>query len=199
VTDQVVAAARERARPLAPDDRRAAILDAVIPLLEERGRDVSTKQMAEAAGVAEGTLFRAFGDKESILAAAFERYIDPEPFRDHLRAIDPAEPTEAKIRQVVTLFVDRFSSVVRFAIVMAMPSGPVPSPEEFRNSVWFQVVSRLFAPGELAIPAETFAFFVRQLSLGAALPGAPSIPVDDLVRLIIGGVLPAATPIEKKG
>jgi AcrR family transcriptional regulator len=199
VTDQVVGTTRERARPLAPDDRRAAILDAVIPLLEERGRDVSTKQMAEAAGVAEGTLFRAFGDKESILAAAIQRFIDPEPFRGRLRAIDPDEPTEEKIRQVVTLFVERFSGVVQFAIVMSMPPGPVPSPEDFRGSVWFQVVSRLFRPGELAIPVETFAFFVRQVALGAALPGAPAIPVDDLVRLILGGVLPARPNPETKG
>src|SRR5690606_24835873 len=50
---------RERARPLAPEERREAILDAVLPLLRERGREVTSRELAEAAGVAEGTIFRA--------------------------------------------------------------------------------------------------------------------------------------------
>ncbi len=60
-----VVGVRERARPLPPGDRREAILVAVLPLLREKGRDVTSRELAEAAGVAEGTLFRAFGDKET--------------------------------------------------------------------------------------------------------------------------------------
>ena len=41
--------------PLAPEDRRTAILAALIPLLVERGGDVTTKEIAQAAGIAEGT------------------------------------------------------------------------------------------------------------------------------------------------
>ena len=99
----VKAFSRERARPLTPDDRREAILDAVVPLLREHGRDVSSRQLAEAAGVAEGTLFRAFGDKESIIAAAIARILDPAPLRNALRGIDPDEPADAKVRQVLQL------------------------------------------------------------------------------------------------
>jgi AcrR family transcriptional regulator len=194
--DAATAIARERARPLAPEERRTAILDAVIPLLEERGREVSTRQLAEAAGVAEGTLFRAFGDKESIFAAAIARYIDPEPFRDRLRGIDPDEPTEDKVRQVVTLFVERFGKVVRFAIAMSMQPGPPPNAEDFRKSTWFAVVTQLFAPGELNVPLETFAFFIRQIAFGSAIPGAPVVPVDVIVDLILRGVLPPS-PREK--
>ena len=39
-----------RAKPLSPEQRRTAILDAVIPLLVERGATVTTAEMAEAAG-----------------------------------------------------------------------------------------------------------------------------------------------------
>lgn len=198
MTDQETAP-RERARPLAPDERRAAILDAVIPLLERRGRDVSTRQLAQAAGVAEGTLFRAFGDKESIFSAAIERAVDPAPFRERLRAIDPGASTEDKIRQLVTLFLERFSAVVRFAITMNVQPGPPPTADEFRRSVWFGVIGEIFRPDELTVPPETFAFFVRQLAFGSAVPGAPSIPVDDLVRLVLRGVLPADPNLQKKG
>ncbi|MBN9326134.1 MAG: TetR family transcriptional regulator, partial [Cellulomonas sp.] len=43
-----------------PDERRRAILRAVLPVVRERGADVTTRELAEAAGVAEGTLFRVF-------------------------------------------------------------------------------------------------------------------------------------------
>ena len=190
---------RERARPLAPEDRRAAILDAVIPLLKERGRNVSTRQMAEAAGVAEGTLFRAFGDKDSLVAAAIGRYFDPEPFRDRLRAIDPDEPTEDKVRQVVGLFVDRFTGIIGFMTAMNMEAGPPPSLEDFRKSTWFAVVGQLFRPGELSVATDDFAYFVRRIAFGTAVPAfnEPHLfTADELADLILRGVLPAS-PREK--
>ena len=55
---------------MSPDDRRKAILDALIPLLVERGGDVTTKEIARAAGIAEGTVFRVFPDKATLLFAA---------------------------------------------------------------------------------------------------------------------------------
>ena len=87
------------------------IVDAVIPLLIEHGRDVTTsRQIAEAAGIAEGTIFRVFGDKETLVQAAIEKYLDPEPLREALRCIDPALPLEHKVRAVILLLHERFHS-----------------------------------------------------------------------------------------
>ena len=58
---------KQRALPLAPEARRKSIIDAVIPLLLENGPNVTTAQIAEAAGIAEGTIFRVFPDKTSLL------------------------------------------------------------------------------------------------------------------------------------
>jgi AcrR family transcriptional regulator len=71
-----------------PDERRRTIVDAAIPLLMERGELVTTRHVADAAGIAEGTLFRVFPDKDSLLEAVVERVLDPEPLEQALAAID---------------------------------------------------------------------------------------------------------------
>ena len=66
-----------RARPLSVEERQASIIDAVIPLLAVHGRDLTSRQIAEAAGIAEGTIFRAFGHKDSLITAAVAKFLDP--------------------------------------------------------------------------------------------------------------------------
>ena len=71
-----------------PDDRRKAIVSVLVPLIVERGGEVSTREIAEAAGIAEGTIFRVFPDKRSLMLAAAEEAINPaEGERDFEAAI----------------------------------------------------------------------------------------------------------------
>jgi AcrR family transcriptional regulator len=70
---------RRRVQALAPDERRAALIEATIPLLQEYGPSVTTRQIAEAAGVAEGTIFGVFPDKASLIRAAIIEVFKPEP------------------------------------------------------------------------------------------------------------------------
>lgn len=194
----VKAFSRGRARPLTPDDRREAILDAVVPLLREYGRDVSSRQLAEAAGVAEGTLFRAFGDKESIIAAAIDRIRDPEPLRNVLRGIDPDDPTDEKVRQVLRLLRERFAEVVQFMTALRM-HGPPPREPRPEDSEWLAVLETLFRSGELAIPPSELGHYLRLLAFGSAIPvfnAAHPFTHDELAALVLRGVLPA--PIEGK-
>ena len=69
--------ARRRARPLPPAQRRAALIAATLSLIREHGADVSTRQIAEAADVAEGTIFRVFPDKAALIDAAVDAAFDP--------------------------------------------------------------------------------------------------------------------------
>jgi AcrR family transcriptional regulator len=90
--------ARRRVAPLAPDDRRAALVEATVPLLIENGSAISTRQIAQAAGVAEGTIFRVFPDKNSLILAAIRSALDPEKGENALRAI----PADLELRERVT-------------------------------------------------------------------------------------------------
>lgn len=88
---------RTRATPLPAAERRAAIVDAVAPLVIEYGSAVTTKQIAQQAGISEGTIFNVFADKDELIEAVIEAALDPRPLEERLAAIDTALPFEARL------------------------------------------------------------------------------------------------------
>ena len=74
-----------------PEERRAAIIAATMPLLRQ-GAAVSTKEIAKAAGIAEGTIFRVFALKDDLMPAFVHKVLDTAAVRAALRAIDRALP-----------------------------------------------------------------------------------------------------------
>jgi AcrR family transcriptional regulator len=112
-----------RAIPMALDDRRQALIDATLPLLREHGRTVTTKQIAEAAGVAEGTIFRAFESKDDLILAAVESGMNMQPFLDDLAAVDGSLEFRPRLIELVTRLQARFAGI--FALMSALGmSGP---------------------------------------------------------------------------
>jgi AcrR family transcriptional regulator len=180
---------RARAKPLAPGDRRDAILDAVVPLLRAKGRDVSSRELAEAAGVAEGTLFRAFGDKESLIAAAIERIFDHTHLWAALRAIDPELPFELKLDQVVSLLRHHLSDIVAAVIALRIEERhPGPDPEDRQLAI---ILREVFV-GDMdrfAVPLDIVADYVRMVAFASALPLMPQFDNAVLSGLIARGIL----------
>ena len=160
---------RERARPLAPEDRRDAILTAVLPLLRERGREVTSRELAEAAGVAEGTIFRAFGDKESLLEAALVQLLDPEVFRDELRRIPRDLPLDDKLTAVIEAIRARFGEVFRVMTVFGL-QGPPPVGQAGTDD-WLAIVRDLLEPDatRLGVPIDTVAWYLRLVAFGSSI------------------------------
>jgi len=192
IDTQDEAPARERARPMSPEDRRAAMIQAVIPLLKEHGRDVSTRQIAEACGVAEGTVFRAFKDKESLITAAIETYFDPLPFRAAIDGVDRDLPVEDKLRAVLALLRDRFAGVIGFMSALRMTDRP-PIPAR-TGGEWLGHIQDLFEPNrdELGVPVETVGYYLRLVAFASAIPpfNTPhTFGEDELLALVTHGVL----------
>jgi AcrR family transcriptional regulator len=189
-----------RARPLSVEDRRAMIIDATIPLLLDYGKDVTSKQIAEAAGIAEGTIFRAFGDKETLVAAAVDRYLDPLALRTSLRSIDEELSLDGKLREVFRLLQNRFSGVIR---MMAAIGAQGPPPNRETRHDFAAIVGELLAEhsDELRIAPDRVAQFARVVTFASAIPTfGESIPFtfDELVDLFEHGVIkPAVKSTEK--
>jgi AcrR family transcriptional regulator len=94
---------RHRAAPLPPSERRAAIIAATLPLLRTIGPSVTTREIAKAAAVAEGTLFSVFADKEDLLDAAARAGFDPAPTAARVDAIDSSLSIDHRLAEAVAL------------------------------------------------------------------------------------------------
>lgn len=177
---------------MSPEERRSAIITAVLPLIQERGRDVSSRELAEAAGVAEGTLFRAFGDKESLIAAAVAAYFDPEPFRERLRGIDPEEPTERKVADLLRLMRERWEGVLGLFHALGIHDHPSHDDIAAEFATWVDALEPVFRPGELRVELETLVASLRLIAFATAIPhfNAPRpFSDDELIDLVLHGTL----------
>ncbi|MEV6489960.1 TetR/AcrR family transcriptional regulator [Actinoplanes sp. NPDC051633] len=124
-------AKRRRVPAMAPEDRRAALVEACVPLLYEHGLEISTKQIAGAAGVAEGTIFGVFENKNALLVAALVRALDPQQTLDALAAIDRSLPLRDRLIITAELIQRRFTENARLigaARTLAM------APENHENA-----------------------------------------------------------------
>lgn len=176
-----------RAAPLPPEQRRAAIVAATIPLVRLHGLDVTTSQIALAAGLAEGTLFRVFPDKESLLQAAVEHACDPEPTERALAAIDRSLSMRDQMICAVEILQRRVEqlwhivSMLGRAMPPKMPQRPLESSltgtlamllEPFRDELRCEPIhaARL-------LRAMTFAGSHPRLIEGPALTAAETVTV----------------------
>src|SRR4051812_50052979 len=110
---ETAAPAKGRAAPLPPDERRAAILLAIQPVLLERGAAVTSRELAEAAGVAEGTLFRVFTDKVTLVREAVLAAVDPADRVPDIDAIDRSLPLADKLQLLMTRGVEHVGEAMR--------------------------------------------------------------------------------------
>ena len=187
-----------RAPRMSVEDRRESILDAAMPLLKQQGAEVTTKQIADAAGIAEGTIFRAFEDKQGLINAAVARYMDPEPTLVILRAIDTSLPLKDKVAAVVDVTSARFRGVVGIMSAVGIHHGPpsgMANPHHEHGHVPSSqpVTEALFEPDaeQLRMTPSDAVHFIRMLCFANSIPtiaGDRDLGTTDLVDFILRGI-----------
>lgn len=212
---------------MAPEDRKAAIVDSVLPLVGERGVDVTSRELAQAAGVAEGTLFRAFGDKTALVGAVavegLHRAAGPEETFAELTAIDSGLPLERRLELVIEAGRGRTAEAMRWMSVLRQLRLAMPPADEttrqrmsaFRDELMTQRVSqhaatvggitavlapdlhRLRVPVEVAIALIESAIAGTHHRLDELLP---EIPADVLADALVNGLAgPPNEPAKRSG
>ncbi len=159
---------------MTPTDRREVLVDVTLRLLREHGRDITTKQIAEAAGVAEGTIFRVVETKDELVGAAMARAFEPGDLVARIEEIDADLPFEARLLALVSILQQRF--LATFSLMQKV--GLVRPPDHVHDSpaaVEWRERLRLLVHGvvgadrdRLACPVDEFVHVLRLLTFAGS-------------------------------
>jgi AcrR family transcriptional regulator len=182
---------------MSPDDRRTALVEATLPLLLQHGRSVTSKQIAEAAGVAEGTIFRVFDSKDDLVTATLDHAFDMQPFLDDLRRIEPDQPLRDLVSDMVTHLQIRFRGIFELMTAVGMvgpPSTKNHAHMHHHREEAARILADLLAPHEheLAVPVAEFAHIIRLLTFSGSHPHLSDgriLTTDEIVTTVLDGLL----------
>jgi AcrR family transcriptional regulator len=189
---------RERARPLSPEERRDKLVDTTLNLLREHGRAVTTRQIAEAAGVAEGTIFRVVESKEELVELAITRAFEPGALVHRIEEIDPHQPLHVRLVQLSSILQQRFRATFELMKKVGMvrpPDHVHDSPEavELREYVHALMEGVIGTDRErLSVPPRDFLHRLRLLTFAGSHPHITDgqlLTPEEIVDTLLHGLL----------
>lgn len=176
-------------------DRREALIEATLPLLLEHGRAVTTRQIAQAAGVAEGTIFRVYPSKDELILAAVEHGMALEPFLADLSAINRDQPLRGRLLDLAAQLQIRFRGIFTLMSAMGMVGPPRAHRhmEEGRRQAE-EIMVALVQPDAslLTCRPDQLVHMLRMLTFSATHPhisDGRKLTPDQIVGTLLDGVL----------
>jgi AcrR family transcriptional regulator len=189
---------RERARPLSPEERRDKLIDVTLTLLREHGRAVTTRQIAEAAGVAEGTIFRVVESKEELVELAITRAFEPGALGDRIAEIDPERPLRDRLVTLTSILQQRFRATFELMkkVGMVRPADHVhDSPEAVAvRARMLELLAGVVGEDadRLTLPPDEFVHRLRLLTFAGSHPHITDghlLTPEQIVDTLLHGLL----------
>jgi AcrR family transcriptional regulator len=180
---------KARAAALPTEERRSAIVSATLPLFLEQGAVVTTREIAQAAGIAEGTIFRVFPDKTALLDAVIEAALDPMPTNAAIAAIDPGRTFEARLVAVVEILRKRVLYLFR---VFSAASGTTRGAQPERSHD-LPALTAIFAAeaAHITRPPADAARILRGLTFACVHPSFGTddpLASEEIVAVFLNGI-----------
>ncbi|MCP3800239.1 TetR/AcrR family transcriptional regulator [Allokutzneria sp. A3M-2-11 16] len=178
------------------EERRSMIVHAVLPLLVEHGPAVTTSQIARAAGIGEGTIFRAFKDKEELFDACTVEALRPDHVLDAIAEIPLDQPLEQRLTEAAEAL---GAHLERMSALMAAlhPTGkgrrsPMKLGRRESLTAMREAVTELFTPDQahLRLPADQLAsLFLALLFSGRRLSLDDGLGAHEIIDVLLHGAL----------
>lgn len=189
---------RQRVSALPPDDRRAALIEATIPLLRAHGVNVTTRQIADAAGVAEGTIFGVFADKASLIKAALIKCFDPGPAVNAINGVSAVQDLRERLVMIVQVLSHGVEMQAPLMASIRTTSGMIDDPDLLtamlttRNAIVDAIADAVLPDRDRLrrsprAVAQTLVFMV--FASGANFGAFEAADPRELVSLLLDGLL----------
>ena len=149
---------------------------------------VTTRRIAEAAGIAEGTIFRVFADKDELLSAVLDEALDLGPVEEAFAAIDREQPLSQQLEAAVDIVQRRIVDV--WGLVSNL--GPRLREQAARPLSDSAALTELFErqQGHIRIEPADAARLLRALTLSLTHPmlhGTAASPAH-IVDVLLHGI-----------
>ena len=183
------------------DDRRASVIEAALPILRESGAAATTKEIATAAGIAEGTLFRVFPTKEALVHACVASAFNTDRVVQQLKHVDRSLPLEGRLTAAVEIMKAHLEGFIGLMSVLHTTGAEMPKPPATgarRRGSNPEIDAEFLALIEpdadrLRYPAQRVITFLSMLTLASAHPMLPdhgATPADVVDVLLHGALSP---------
>jgi AcrR family transcriptional regulator len=176
-------------------------------LLVAQGSNVSTRAIAEAAGIAEGTIFRVFPTKEAIIDAIFDDAFSREAGRAALSEVEPSADLRSRMVAVVGVMQRRIRRIQALfaAVGFRRPPFPHDRKKPGQPNLDFSEIAAILEPDRelLRVPPGEAARLLLALVMALTHPmlaGRSDADPESIVDLILNGIARhPASPAPSKG